>query len=357
MQRKVLIVDDVELNREVLGDILEDTYDLLFAENGKVAIDLINKNKKDLSIILLDLFMPEIDGFGVLKEMDRQGLTERIPVIVITSDQNYESVKKCSEYKVVDFVRKPFDGSLVNLRVGNAVELYSYKNRLEDKVKEQTEELLKQNKHLLTMNEKTINLLGNVVEYRDAESGDHIKRIQEYTRIFAKQIMQDCPEYELTENAINTMVQASLLHDVGKVAVPDSILLKNGRLTDEEFAIIKNHTIDGSEIIDSMKDAWDYDFYKMSYDICRYHHERYDGRGYPDKLKGDDIPISAQIVAIADVYDALVSKRPYKEPYSCEKAFEMILAGDCGTFSSKLLNSFKKVKVDFASYADAKQQT
>ena len=351
-KRKVLVVDDVELNRDILEGILEDDYDVVLAQDGRQALDLIFSMQDDLAIVLLDLMMPEVDGFGVLDEMVAHDLLKKIPVIIITGDNNIESEKRCFGYGIVDFVRKPFDGALVLLRVSNAVELFSYKNALEQKVSEQTEVLQKQNARLAWINDKTVDLLASVVEYRDSDSGIHIQRIRAYTKALAKQLMVDYPEYGLTDEVVETMSAASLLHDVGKVAIPDAVLLKNGRLNDEEYNIIKGHTVSGGEIIEGMKGIWDDDFYQMSYDICRHHHERYDGKGYPDKLAGDDIPISAQIVAIADVYDALINKRCYKDSYSKDVAFNMILNGECGTFSSKILDCFGKARFVFEKLAD-----
>ena len=245
---------------------------------------------------------------------------------------------------MADFVHRPFDNRLVRKRVRNVVSLYQYQEELEQKVEKQTSVLRKQFRllqqqaeSLRRSKEKVIDILGTVVEYRNLESGEHIKRVKGYTRILAERLQQDYPEYELTQERIEVIVAASALHDVGKIAIPDSILLKPGKLTQEEFEYMKSHTTKGCEILNSIEDAWDEEYKKVSYVICRHHHERYDGKGYPDGLKGEDIPITAQIVSIADVYDALVNERVYKSAFSKEKAFQMIVTGECGVFYRSFL--------------------
>lgn len=354
MKAKVLIVDDMELNRDILEEILEDNYEIRKAQDGIEALDIIDKEKNDIGIILLDLMMPMLDGFGVLEELKKRNLINRIPVIAISSDASMDSEKQCFNYGVSDFIKKPFSEELVKLRVGNVVDLYSYKNNLEDKVEKQTEILRNQNQtlkkqaeQLAESNQKIIDVLGTVVESRNLESGQHINRVKNYTEILARQVMEDYPEYGLTEHIIDVMVPASALHDVGKIAIPDSILLKPGRLTPEEFAVMKEHTTRGCDIINNIQGAWNDEYAKMSYEICRHHHEKYDGKGYPDGLSGDDIPISAQIVSVADVYDALVNERVYKDAFSKEKAFNMIMGGECGQFSPKLMSAFTKVRNKF----------
>lgn len=354
MKKKILIVDDMEINRDMLESILEDDYDITTAADGSQAVEIIRSAKTDYAVVLLDLMMPGLDGFGVLDVMREYGYLERIPVIIITGDNSIESERRCYDYGVVEFIRKPFDDTLVKLRVGNVITLYTYKNNLEDMVINQDETLRKQYvtlkeqaRRLAESNQKIIEVLGTVVESRNLESGQHIQRVKNYTYILAEQMMNDYPEYELNQRVIDVMVPASALHDVGKIAIPDNILLKPGKLTQDEFEIMKGHTTRGCAILDNITDAWDAEYAKMSYEICRHHHERYDGKGYPDGLAGDEIPISAQIVSIADVYDALVNERVYKSAFSKEKAYEMILNGECGTFSPKLLECFKKVREQF----------
>lgn len=354
MKHKILIVDDAELNRELLKDILQDEYDILEADNGKVALEVIEKEQKQIHAILLDLVMPVMDGFEVLSELGERKIIGKIPVLVISGENTSQNEKKCFDYGVSDFVARPFNAVLVKLRVRNMVNHYEYKNRLEEKVEEQTavlrkayEKLQIQAQKLEKRNQEIIDVLGTIVECRNLESGEHIQRVKGYTRVLAEYFGRKYPEYGLTDDMIDAIVAASALHDLGKIAIPDSILLKPGRLTREEFEQMKTHTTRGYEILKEMKVDWDDTMKKLSLEITRYHHERYDGNGYPDKLKGDEIPISAQLVSLADVYDALINKRCYKDAFSKEQAFQMIVNGECGVFSPKLMEAFCNVRQQF----------
>lgn len=350
--KRILVVDDSKLNRLMLVDILKKDYEIEEAESGLQALKILEKRAEDFSLVILDIIMPEVSGYDVLCEMDANNLLEILPVIVISGDSSSEVEKNSLVLKATDFIKKPFDDFIVKRRVKNVVDLYSYKNTLEEKIEEQTKKLNEQYDKIRVQNERIIDVLGMVVEYRDLESGNHIQRIKTYTKILALELMNLYPEYKLTKSLINTIVQASVLHDVGKIAIPDNILLKPGRLTNEEFEIMKTHTIKGAEIIEKTGEALDSDFEKISYDIAKYHHERYDGRGYPLGLKGDEIPLPAQIVSIADVYDALVTERVYKRAYTHVEAFNMILNNECGVFSPKLLECFKIVANQFEKIAE-----
>ena len=348
MQNTVLVVDDMEINREILTEILGEEYRVETAENGRMALEMIEKMQGILAVVLLDLMMPEVDGFAVLEVMQEKGWIEKIPVLIISGETSVKAERKCFDYHISDFIRKPFDNALVKKRVRNVVNLFQYQRNLEDKVQEETTVLREQNKLLRSQADKLkksntniIEILGTVVEYRDFESGEHINRVKGYTRILARRLAENYPEYGLDQDKIDIIVSASALHDVGKIAIPDNILLKPGRLTDEEFACMKTHTSRGSEILQNIRNAWDDEYGKISYQICRHHHEKFDGRGYPDGLVGDDIPIAAQIVSIADVYDALVNERVYKDAFPKEEAFRMITEGECGKFNPKLLECFR----------------
>ncbi len=354
MENIILVVDDVEINREMLANFLESEYHIVTAENGEEALKEIRNQKENIEAILLDIQMPVKDGFSVIHEMQEMSLMDKIPILIISAEHSVEIENKCFEMGVSDFIHKPFEPSLVKQRVKNIVELFRYKKSLEEKVGKQTAALRKQYRllqlqaaKLKESNEKIIDILGNVVEYRNLESGEHIKRVKGFTQILANSLMKEYPEYGLTDERIEIIVAASSLHDIGKIAIPDSILLKPARLTDDEFEYMKSHTTRGCDIINQIKGIWDEGYRKTSYEICRHHHERYDGKGYPDGLSGEEIPISAQIVSIADVYDALVCERVYKDAFSPEKAFHMIVSGECGVFSPKLLECFRKVRKDF----------
>ncbi len=359
MRNKILIVDDTEIKREMLAVVLGDDYNIIEASNGRQAMNIIEESKDEIMAILLDLIMPEVSGYDVLKYVKEIGLLDKAPVLVISTESTYETERECLKLGVSDFIRKPFDNVIVKRRVENVIDLFMYRNNLEDKVKMQTENLERQNKllekqarEIRESNEKIIDVLGTVVEYRNLESGEHIKRVKGFTRILAMKAAEKYPEYNLTQKRIDVIVAASSLHDVGKIAIRDSVLLKPGKLTRDEFEYIKSHTIKGCEILEQIDGAWDKDYAKTSWDICRYHHERYDGKGYPEGLVGEKIPLSAQIVSIADVYDALVSKRVYKDAIQKEKAYHMILMGECGVFSPKLMQCFRESKEELEKLAD-----
>ena len=358
MRDKVLIVDDVAINRDILSEMLENRYGVIEAENGKEALDVISSRGEELALILLDLTMPVLDGFAVLETLRKQNYMERVPILVISGETSVESEKRCLDFGVADFIHKPFDETIVMCRVKNVTDLYEYKEGLEDKVALQTETLRRQNIELREQAEKLekynqtiVDILGTVVESRNLESGDHIQRVKGYTRILAETLMALDPDCGLTQREIEIIVSASSLHDVGKIAIPDSILLKPGRLTPEEFEEMKKHTTRGCELLDSIEGAWSEEYKRMSYVICRHHHEKYDGRGYPDGLAGEDIPLPAQIVSVADVYDALVSKRVYKDAYAKERAYEMIRDGECGKFSDRILSALAESKNRFEELA------
>ena len=342
--KKILIADDVEMNRDLLTEILEDVYQIETVDDGEKVISFLSERIDEFAVLLLDLVMPNMDGIEVLKVMNERGWIDKLPVLIISGEQSVQSEKDCFNWGVSDFIRKPFDDTLVKRRVGNVAELSLYRRSLEQKVEEQTQRLNK-------VNENIVDILGSVVESRSLESGQHIQRVKGYTKILALEMMDAYKEYELTKEKIEVIVLASALHDIGKIAIPDNILLKPGRFTPEEFEIMKTHTTRGGELLDEIRGNWDEEYSKASWEICRYHHERHDGKGYPDHLVGDEIPISAQLVSIADVYDALISKRCYKDAYELEEAYNMILNGECGTFSPKLIECFKRSKDKFEALA------
>lgn len=355
--KKILVVDDVEINRDILREILKSDYEVLEADNGRHALEIIDR-EENLVAILLDLIMPEMDGFQVLEAMQQRKLIGRIPVLVISGDTNIDVEKRCFDLGTSDFIAKPFNNIIIKRRVKNAAELFENKLHLEEKVEEQTVVLRKafrtlqaQADRLRKTNQDIVDMLGTVVEYRNLESGEHIQRVKDYTRILAECTMEEFPEYELTDKQIDVIVAASALHDVGKITIPDRILLKPGRLTTDEFEYMKSHTLRGCELLDAIEVDWDPEYKQTSYEICRHHHERYDGKGYPDALAGEEIPLSAQLVSVADVYDALVNERCYKDAYSTDEAYHMIINGECGVFSPKLMESFRKVRRKFEKLA------
>lgn len=351
MRRTLLIVEAVDLNRQILAEILKDDYDILQAADGEQAQAIIAQKKDELAAILLALVLPKKDGMEVLKWIHENPIYARIPVLVVTGEKDIGTHRRCFDYGVCDLVQKPYDNVLIKKRVQNVVELYNHQWDLEQKLQAQTETLRKQYK-LLKMqadelkknNEHIIDIVGSIVEFRNHENGEHVKHVKAFTEILGRAMMADYPEYQLDEQNLAMIVAASALHDVGKIAIPDNIVLKPGILTDDERDYLRSHTVRGYEIIESMKGIWGVEYSKYAAEICRFHHERYDGRGYPDNLAGEEIPIAAQIVSLADCYDTMISERTYKEAIAPEEAFLMIVRGECGVFSPKLLEAFRKCK-------------
>lgn len=342
---KVLIADDAEINRGILKALFNEQFEIVEAENGEQAIEIIQQIKDDLVLIFLDLIMPEKTGMDVLFYMRNEGLISKIPVIMITGEATAESDELAYEYGVADIIYKPFAKRVVTRRALNIIELYQQRNNMERMLEEKNAALTESRKKLENNNAFLINALSSVVEFRNLESGEHVKRVGMFTRIMLETWVKLHPECNFSEDDINQMVSASALHDIGKIGIPDKILLKPGRLTDEEFEVMKTHTTIGCDLLDKFK-IEDSDFFKYCWDICRYHHERYDGNGYPDGKKGNEIPIWAQVVSVVDVYDALVSKRVYKMAYDVNHAIDMIYAGDCGVFSPDILDCFNMAKYD-----------
>lgn len=355
----LLIVDDMEINRDILKDIFEEQYVLYEAENGEEAIAQLEKHNGEVALMFLDLQMPRKNGLEVLKYMNEKALINQIPVIMITGEATVESDVKAYELGAADIIYKPFAPSVVIRRTLNIIELYEHRISLEKKLEKRTAQLRISQEKLEKNNDFLINALSSVVEFRSLESGEHIKRVKTFTGIMLHNLRILYPEYRITDEQMKAMINASALHDIGKISIPDEILLKPDKLTKEEFEVMKTHTTKGCELLEKFKQE-ENEFYKYCYDICRHHHERYDGKGYPDGLTGEDIPICAQIVSIVDVYDALVSKRVYKTPFAVEEAERMILSGECGTFSPKIIECFEMAKPElFAltegrfSFADA----
>lgn len=358
MREKILIVDDAKINRELLKDMLHDDYEILEADNGQTGLEIVKDEGTTITAILLDIMMPVMDGFQFMEQLHNMKIMDKIPVLVISGDNTVQNEKKCFDYGVSDFIGRPFNAILVKRRIQNMVSHFTYKNRLEEKVEEQTAVLREANKALKEQTERLekrnqdiMDMLGAIVECRNLESGEHVKRVKGYTRILANEFGERYPEYHLDKHTIDMIVASSALHDLGKIAIPDNILMKPGKLTKEEFECMKTHTIRGYEIFETIDGDWEPVSKQITLDIIRHHHERYDGKGYPDGLRGDDIPISAQLVSLADVYDALISERCYKSAYTKEEAYNMITGGQCGVFSPKIMDVFKSVRDKFEEFA------
>ena len=353
IKQKILVVDDVELNREIITDILEDSFEILQAENGKEAFDILLENSGSIAAVLTDIAMPVMDGLEFMRLANKSGYTDRIPFIVISSETAGEVQRRCNEYGATDYIAKPFNHYAVVNRVKNAAELYSYKNHLEEKIEKQTRKIRRQNNHLIQLNNKTIEFVGNMIEARNLESGLHIRRVRMYTEVIAKYMMKNFPEYGLTREKVAVIVDASALHDFGKIMISDAVLLKPGKLTPDEYKAMSRHSVYGEMLLNRAEGLWDRERMEECRNIARWHHERWDGGGYPDGLRGDEIPISAQIVSLADVYDALVSDRVYKKAFPKDVAYEMIMDNKCGVFSDKLKQALTGCRGKMEKIADS----
>lgn len=327
----LLVVDDSEMNRVILSEMLKDQYEILEADCGEAGIACLEQHGGGISIVLLDIVMPGVDGFDVLSLMSRNGWIADIPVIMISSEDSDDSVLRAYELGASDYIGRPFDSRIVRQRVSNIMRLYTKQRRLSAMLAQQFYERERESRML-------VDIMGGAMELRNGESGPHVKHVRKLTEMMLEHLMRKTDRYRITSSDRSTIAAASTLHDLGKLSIPDSILNKPGRLTPEEFEIMKTHTTIGADMLEGMVQYRDSALVRTARDICRWHHERYDGSGYPDGLKGEEIPISAQVVALVDVYDALTSDRVYKKAFSHEKAMHMILNGDCGAFNPLLID-------------------
>lgn len=350
-KKKILVVDDAQLNQEMVKAIFEENFELLEAYDGEQAIQVIEEHLHELAIVLLDFVMPKMDGLDVLQYMFERNYMHFLPVIMITGEATMQQEERALNYGVSDIIHKPFAVRAVMRRTMNIIDLFESKLDMERKLNERTRSLQLSEEKLRRSNDFLVRALSSVVEFRNLESSEHVKRVQMLTGLLLKYVVSLYPEYHIMSEDVEDIVRAAALHDIGKIATPDAILLKPGKLTPEEFEEMKKHTIYGCELLEKFKQE-DNAFYRHCYNICRYHHERWDGRGYPDHLQGDHIPISAQVVALADVFDALISKRVYKDPYVAEEAFRMIENGECGQFSPKIMDCFRLAQPELLEIAE-----
>ena len=346
----LLLVNDTHDSRVALQTAFEKTYNLLEAENGEQALLLMEENRRCIAAVILDTLMPIKNGYEVLTEMVQKGLLAELPVIVITDENNSESERKLFDLGASDVIYTPFDPYVVQHRTQNIIDLNRKRWQLE-------EVLEKQSQIPQHTNEAVVDALTSIIEYRSPESGLHIPRIRQFTRILLEEVARSCPEYNLTPHAITLIASASTFHDVGKISISDAILNKPERLTAEEIAIIQTHSLAGCRILQGMNQISDPEYLHYAQNICHYHHERWDGGGYPEGLKGDDIPVCAQVVGLVDVYDALTSEQVYKPSYPHGLAMNMILNGDCGIFSPKLLECLKQVSDRFSEIKQSYEDT
>ena len=337
IKQRILVVDDSKMNREILCEMLKDDFEIIEATNGQECVSLIEQYGKEISLVLLDIVMPVMDGFEILMYMNRNHWIEDVPVIMISSEESENYIRKAFKFGVSDYISRPFDSKVVYQRVFNTIKLYAKQRRLISMVSDQMHEKEKNNQMM-------VEVLSQIMEFRNGESGLHVVHINTLTRLLLERLVENTDAYNLTPDDCYLISTASAFHDIGKVGIDESILNKPGKLTKEEFETMKEHTLIGASMLDKLEHYKDEKMIKIAYQICRWHHERYDGKGYPDGLIGEQIPIAAQVVSVADVYDALVSKRVYKDAYSHEQAMKMILNGECGAFNPLLMEVLVEIQ-------------
>lgn len=336
---QILLVDDSAMNRMILKEILGGDYSILEAENGQECLEKMQAEAGNIALVLLDINMPVMDGFEVLKAMNANHTIEDIPVIMISSDDSDAAIRRSYELGASDYVNRPFDARIVYRRVTNTIKLYAKQRRLVQMVSDQIR--ARENN-----TDTLVGVLSHIVEFRNGESGAHVLHIRIITELLLHRLLEISSQYPITAEQQDNIPLASALHDIGKIGIDEKILNKPGKLTPEEFEVIKTHSMLGAEMLHQLENFNEQPLLQTAYEIARWHHERWDGRGYPDGLKGDEIPISAQLVALADVYDALTSERCYKKAFSHEKAVQMILNGECGAFNPLLLQCLTDVQTD-----------
>ena len=337
VKQQILIVDDSEMNREILTEMHQDDFRILEAENGEEALKMLKQYGTGISLMLLDIVMPVMNGFEVLAAMAREHWMDDIPVIMISSEESEDYIRRAYEMGIADYIRRPFDAKIVYQRMFNTIKLYAKQRRLISLVADQIYEKEKNNRMM-------VGILSQIVEFRNGESGPHVLHIQTLTRLLLERLVQKTGQYGLSWSEQYMISMASALHDIGKIGIDEKILNKPGKLTKEEFDIMKTHTLIGAAMLENLKMYQGEILLEVAYQICRWHHERYDGKGYPDGLVGEEIPISAQVVSLADAYDALISDRVYKKAYSHEQAVKMILNGECGAFNPVLLECLTDIQ-------------
>ena len=336
---QILLVDDSAMSRMILKEILSGDYSILEAENGQECLEKMQAEAGNIALVLLDINMPVMDGFEVLKAMNVNHTIEDIPVIMISSDDSDAAIRRSYELGASDYVTRPFDARIVYRRVTNTVKLYAKQRRLVQMVSDQIR-ARENNTDML------VGVLSHIVEFRNGESGAHVRHIRIITELLLHRLLEISSQYPITAEQQDNIPLASALHDIGKIGIDEKILNKPGKLTPEEFEVVKTHSMLGAEMLHQLENFNEQPLLQTAYEITRWHHERWDGRGYPDGLKGDEIPISAQLVALADVYDALTSERCYKKAFSHEKAVQMILNGECGAFNPLLLQCLTDMQTD-----------
>ena len=350
IKQQILIVDDSELNREILAEMLHSDFHILEAENGEQCVTMLEQYGTGIALILLDIVMPGMNGFEVLESMTRNHWIEEVPVIMISSENSEPYIRKAYELGVSDYISRPFDAKVVFQRVFNTIKLYAKQRRL---IRMVTNQIYEKEKNSRIM----VGILSQIMEFRNGESGLHVSHINRLTALLLERLVQKTGQYHLSRSDRELIATASALHDIGKIGIDEKILNKPGKLTQQEFEIMKTHTVIGAFMLKQLTAYQNEPIVKIAYQICRWHHERYDGKGYPDGLKGEDIPIAAQVVSIVDVYDALVSPRVYKKAFPHEQAMQMIMNGECGVFNPLLLECLEEIQDQIRAYDTTPQES
>ena len=336
---KILIVDDSRTNRAILNGLIPDRYDVLEAADGLEGLDMLRRYGTEIALVLLDLLMPTLSGFDMLSLMAANQWLEEIPVVMISSENDADTIHRAYDLGVSDYITRPFDADVVSQRISNTIKLYARQRGLSNQVRDQIHEKERSNRLMLE-------IISEVVSARNGESGAHVLHIRIITELLLHRLLEISSQYPITAEQQDNIPLASALHDIGKIGIDEKILNKPGKLTPEEYEVVKTHSMLGAEMLHQLENFNEQPLLQTAYEITRWHHERWDGRGYPDGLKGDEIPISAQLVALADVYDALTSERCYKKAFSHEKAVQMILNGECGAFNPLLLQCLTDMQTD-----------
>ncbi|MCR4937819.1 MAG: response regulator [Lachnospiraceae bacterium] len=351
MRDTILIADDAQEVRMQLSEMLYGKHTVASVSNGREAMEYLQAHHKEVALLMLDMHMPVIDGRALLKVLKLKGITKRIPVIMLIDNEDIGYVEECYNNGASEVLLKPFLPAIVISRINNVLEVYRSKAKLEDIINTQTAQIQEKNRELEAFNDRLTEVMSSIVEFRNLESSSHIKKIKGMSRMIAETITKIYPDdYTITPEQVDVIASASALHDIGMIAIPDSVLLKPGKLTPDEFEVVKSHTTLGCEILRQIEELQSPEYIKISYNICRYHHERFDGSGYPEHLKGENIPVEAQIVGLADSYDSLISERTYRDAFDMKKAYSMIMNGEAGAFSERLLDCFSRSQTLIENY-------
>lgn len=344
-RRTILIADDDEMNLDILRQVFENDYTVVTAQDGSDAIEAIVEYSDDICCILLDMVMPVFSGYQILQYLRTTHVIESIPIVLITAQSDRQTELECYNLGAQAYIMKPFDVRNVKQQIHNIIATYQELNR-------KIEEIEAQRRRLAEYNSRMLEVVANLVEDRSEESGLHVKRVKEITRILARKYKKLFPDCEFTEEYISQIAEAAMLHDVGKICIADEVLNKPGKLTAEERATMEEHAEKGAEIIKKhLANVQDETQLRLTMDICYCHHERYDGTGYPRGLVGDEIPITAQIVSVADVYDALVSDRCYRKAFDYKTAYEMVTSGKCGVFNPRIMQCMEAALPEIEEYS------